>query len=141
MWGVMRVLVTQRALSTFRRPRGVGQSRISRSRTRPVLSVDGYISHWSSATFSVVHLLPPAEDTGILKVQLSFQAPNVFPEAHMAVSLKFSAAALALLIAGCTGLPTEPATSNDGASAVQNTMETASDSSTSRTGNLFGSGT
>ena len=59
----------------------------------------------------------------------------------MAVSLKFPAAALALLIAGCSSLPTETDTSLDGGSALQNTTEAASDSSTSRTGNLFGSGT
>lgn len=59
----------------------------------------------------------------------------------MAISLKLPAAAFVLLIAGCSSLPTETDTSMDGASAVQNTTQAASDSSTSRTGNLFGSGT
>jgi hypothetical protein len=76
-----------------------------------------------------------------LKVQLSFSALNLSPEAHMAVSLKFPAAALALLIAGCSSLPTETDASLDSASAAQNTAEAAADSSSSRTGNLFGSGT
>ncbi|MCA1790806.1 MAG: hypothetical protein LC667_13385 [Thioalkalivibrio sp.] len=59
----------------------------------------------------------------------------------MAVSLKFPAAALALLIAGCSSLPSEQEAAMDGVSAVQNTTEAASDTTTTRSGNLFGSGT
>jgi hypothetical protein len=86
-------------------------------------------------------VLPPAKNKGILEGAAFLLSPNFSPEGHMAVSLKFPAAALALLIAGCSSLPTETDSSMEGASAVQNATEAASDSSTSRTGNLFGSGT